>query len=406
MSSIVLKFRTMRDARPAVPSSVLRDGCAPGGIEGSDRRTRVGRWLRDTSLDELPQLFNVLRGEMSVVGPRPERPEFVERSRARSPGYDDRHRVKPGITGWAQVNGLRGQTSIADRVEWDNYYIENWSIWLELRTLALTIAAVMLFKEEHHAPSTADGGESTSAGTPPTLSPVPPPTLRPVTTPDHDRPPVLQPLTADLQPATSSKFDAAPTSAVHSVPEGAGSPILTLVETGAPETIQTHWFCGYCGTAAPEALPLPISRVCEHCAAGLLLEAPADVAPDCNDPFLVVDARLTIQAVSRRAEQIFNVVEADVTDVPITDLLTDADVEIDDSQSFATALLSAALDDEGRRSTFVRPRDAYGIRIRARISHCGPPRAALIVLETPGPSSGPRLHLVEADQPRARQASA
>ena len=402
----LFKFRSMRThaRRPAFRPAA---GSAPGGVEGTDRRTRVGRWLRNTSLDELPQLFNVLRGEMSAIGPRPERPEFAARFALEVPGYDERHRVKPGITGWAQVNGLRGQTSIADRVEWDNHYIENWSIWLELRALALTIAAVMLFREEHHAPSAADGGESTSAGTPPTLSPVPPPTLRPVTTPDHDRPPVLQPLmTPDLAPATSSKFDAAPTSAVHSAPEAAGSPILTLVETGAPETIETHWFCGYCGTAAPEAMPLPISRVCGHCAAGLLLEAPADVAPDCNDAFLVVDARLTIQAVSRRAEQIFNVVEADVTDVPITELLTDADVEIDDSQSFGTALLSAALDDEGRRSTFVRPRDAYGIRIRARISHCGPPRAALIVLETPGPSSGPRLHLVEADQPRARQASA
>ena len=169
---------------------------------------------------------------------------------------------------------------------------------------------------------------------------------------------------------------------------------MKLVDTAGPETTETHWFCGYCGTAANGAPPLPMSRVCEHCAAGLLLEAPADVAPDCNDAFLVVDARLTVQAVSRRAEQIFGVVEAEVTDHPITELLTDADVEIDDSQSFGAALLSAALDDEGRRSTFVRPRDAYGIRIRARISHCGPPRAALIVLETPGPSSGPRLHLV------------
>ena len=146
----LFKFRSMRThaRRPAFRPAA---GSAPGGIEGTDRRTRVGRWLRNTSLDELPQLFNVLRGEMSAIGPRPERPEFAARFALEVPGYDERHRVKPGITGWAQVNGLRGQTSIADRVEWDNHYIENWSIWLELRTLALTIAAVMLFKEEHHA---------------------------------------------------------------------------------------------------------------------------------------------------------------------------------------------------------------------------------------------------------------
>jgi lipopolysaccharide/colanic/teichoic acid biosynthesis glycosyltransferase len=81
---------------------------------------------------------NVLRGEMSLVGPRPERPEFVSRFDAEIDRYDDRHRVKSGITGWAQVNGLRGQTSIADRVEWDNYYIENWSPWLDMKILLLT----------------------------------------------------------------------------------------------------------------------------------------------------------------------------------------------------------------------------------------------------------------------------
>ena len=103
-----------------------------------DRRTPLGRWLRGTSLDELPQLINVLRGEMSLVGPRPERPEFAERFATEVIRYGDRHRVKSGITGWAQINGLRGQTSIRDRVELDNYYIRNWSLGLDFRILALT----------------------------------------------------------------------------------------------------------------------------------------------------------------------------------------------------------------------------------------------------------------------------
>ncbi len=139
----VLKFRTMRI--PAAPADgfVLPDGCAPGGIEGEDRRTSIGRYLRDFSLDELPQFLNVLRGDMSLVGPRPERPEYVQRFAAEVHRYEDRHRVKSGITGWAQVNGLRGQTSIADRVEWDNYYIQNWSLGLDLRIIALTVLEVL-----------------------------------------------------------------------------------------------------------------------------------------------------------------------------------------------------------------------------------------------------------------------
>ena len=139
----LLKFRSMRmpgdDAgsfRPAV-------GAAPGGIEGVDRRTPLGRFLRRSSLDELPQLFNVLRGDMSMIGPRPERPEFVELFRQDLDRYADRHRVKSGITGWAQVHGLRGQTSLADRVEWDNFYIENWSLWLDFKILLLTVGAVL-----------------------------------------------------------------------------------------------------------------------------------------------------------------------------------------------------------------------------------------------------------------------
>jgi exopolysaccharide biosynthesis polyprenyl glycosylphosphotransferase len=122
---------------------LLGGDTAPGGVEGDDRRTAVGRFLRRCSLDELPQLLNVLRGEMSLIGPRPERPEFVELFRQDIVRYGDRHRVKSGITGWAQVHGLRGQTSLAERVEWDNYYIANWSLGLDLRILALTFVALL-----------------------------------------------------------------------------------------------------------------------------------------------------------------------------------------------------------------------------------------------------------------------
>jgi lipopolysaccharide/colanic/teichoic acid biosynthesis glycosyltransferase len=149
------KFRSMRlepgridpsEDDDAGPSEFLmgRD-TAPGGVEGKDRRTAVGRFLRRCSLDELPQLVNVLRGEMSLVGPRPERPEFVELFREDIVRYGDRHRVKSGITGWAQVHGLRGQTSLAERVEWDNYYIANWSLGLDVKILTLTLA--VLFRE-------------------------------------------------------------------------------------------------------------------------------------------------------------------------------------------------------------------------------------------------------------------
>jgi exopolysaccharide biosynthesis polyprenyl glycosylphosphotransferase len=138
-----LKFRSMRASDAPDATFQLKTGAAPGGVEGADRRTKIGKILRATSLDELPQFINVLRGEMSLVGPRPERPEFVELFEAQIQRYGERHRVRAGVTGWAQVHGLRGQTSIADRAEWDNYYIENWSLALDLKILALTIPAVL-----------------------------------------------------------------------------------------------------------------------------------------------------------------------------------------------------------------------------------------------------------------------
>jgi exopolysaccharide biosynthesis polyprenyl glycosylphosphotransferase len=146
------KFRSMRLAPGQTELSaddstalefLLGGDTAPGGVEGDDRRTPIGRFLRRFSLDELPQLLNVLRGEMSIIGPRPERPEFVELFHQDIIRYDDRHRVKSGITGWAQVHGLRGQTSLAERVEWDNYYIAHWSLGLDVKILALTFAALL-----------------------------------------------------------------------------------------------------------------------------------------------------------------------------------------------------------------------------------------------------------------------
>lgn len=138
-----LKFRSMRPADPADAAFALQDGAAPGGVEGEDRRTEIGKIMRKTSLDELPQLINVLRGDMSLVGPRPERPEFVDLFDMQIRRYGQRHRVKAGMTGWAQVHGLRGQTSIADRAEFDNYYIENWSLILDFKILILTVLAVL-----------------------------------------------------------------------------------------------------------------------------------------------------------------------------------------------------------------------------------------------------------------------
>src|SRR5439155_1260109 len=109
---------------------------------GDPRRTRIGKFLRRFSLDELPQLWNVLVGEMSLVGPRPERPQFVSEFKARVPRYEDRHLVRPGLTGWAQVNDLRGQTSVEERLIYDLYYIENWSLAFDLKIILITLVAV------------------------------------------------------------------------------------------------------------------------------------------------------------------------------------------------------------------------------------------------------------------------
>ncbi len=107
--------------------------------KGDPRVTKVGKFIRKTSIDELPQFFNVLFGTMSIVGPRPERKQFVEEFMEEIPRYNVKHQVRPGITGWAQVNGLRGDTSISERIKYDIYYIENWTIWFDIKIMFLTV---------------------------------------------------------------------------------------------------------------------------------------------------------------------------------------------------------------------------------------------------------------------------
>ncbi len=141
---MMIKFRSMLQApeEHGEPAPRPNAETAPGGVEGVDRRTRVGAFLRKSSLDELPQLVNIARGEMTFVGPRPERPEFAEYFDENVYRYGERQRVKGGLTGWAQIHRLRGQTSLAERVEWDNYYIENFSLWLDVKIVLLTVPEV------------------------------------------------------------------------------------------------------------------------------------------------------------------------------------------------------------------------------------------------------------------------
>jgi len=128
----VYKFRSMYEGAESESGPVWAD-------ENDPRATPIGRWLRRFDLDELPQFWNVLRGDMSIVGPRPERPFFVDQFKHRIPQYMLRHKVKAGITGWAQVNGWRGNTSLEKRIEYDLYYIENWSVTLDIKIMWLTV---------------------------------------------------------------------------------------------------------------------------------------------------------------------------------------------------------------------------------------------------------------------------
>ena len=136
------KFRTM-------PVDTETGSGPVWSTHGESRATRFGALLRRYSLDELPQLFNVLRGDMSLVGPRPERPQFVAQFRDHVPGYMQKHLVKAGITGWAQVNDLRGDTDLALRIQYDLYYVEHWSPWFDLRILALTLWHILTTRNAH-----------------------------------------------------------------------------------------------------------------------------------------------------------------------------------------------------------------------------------------------------------------
>jgi lipopolysaccharide/colanic/teichoic acid biosynthesis glycosyltransferase len=133
----MLKFRTMK---------VGADKGATWTVKDDPRRTRSGAFLRRSSIDELPQLLNILLGDMSLVGPRPEQPRYVEQFTKSIPRYLQRHQVKAGLTGWAQVHGWRGDTSIEERTAFDLYYVENWSLSLDLLILAKT--ALELFEHE------------------------------------------------------------------------------------------------------------------------------------------------------------------------------------------------------------------------------------------------------------------
>jgi Undecaprenyl-phosphate glucose phosphotransferase len=137
-----LKFRSM-------PIDAEKGSGPVWAKSGEDRATPIGKFIRKFSIDELPQLFNVLKGEMSLVGPRPERPVFVHQFRKLVPGYMLRHKAKAGITGWAQVNGWRGNTSIEKRIECDLYYIQNWSLWLDIKILLMTVNEVLFSRNAY-----------------------------------------------------------------------------------------------------------------------------------------------------------------------------------------------------------------------------------------------------------------
>ena len=136
------KFRSMEMQKPQTEENAWT-------VRDDPRVTKVGKILRKTSMDELPQLFNILKGDMSIVGPRPERPQFVEKFKEEIPRYMVKHQVRPGLTGWAQVNGLRGDTSITERIEYDIYYIENWTMGFDFKIMFMTVFRGLINKNAY-----------------------------------------------------------------------------------------------------------------------------------------------------------------------------------------------------------------------------------------------------------------
>ncbi|MEI7541960.1 MAG: undecaprenyl-phosphate glucose phosphotransferase [bacterium] len=136
---LMLKFRTMKVDAENKSGPVWAK-------ENDPRRTAIGTFLRKTSIDELPQFLNVIKGDISIVGPRPERPHFIEKFKKEIPRYTERHKVKGGISGWAQVNGLRGDTSLSERIKYDLYYIENWTLWFDVKIIIKTALEIFHHK--------------------------------------------------------------------------------------------------------------------------------------------------------------------------------------------------------------------------------------------------------------------
>ena len=138
----MLKFRSMGENAESKTGPVWAK-------HKENRATRFGQFLRRTSLDELPQFYNVLKGDMSIVGPRPERPYFVDKFKDEIPDYMKKHLVKAGITGWAQINGWRGDTSLNKRIEYDLFYVENWSLWFDIKIIVLTLFKGFVHRNAH-----------------------------------------------------------------------------------------------------------------------------------------------------------------------------------------------------------------------------------------------------------------
>ncbi len=170
-------------------------------------------------------------------------------------------------------------------------------------------------------------------------------------------------------------------------------PALRLVEAAGGKTVQWSWFCGHCAASAPAGAPARAARVCRSCGLGLLIETRSEVVPTERDAFLVIDRALQVQAMSRGAQILLAVSEQEVVNRPVSDLLIPADAEAHGRAGFAASIAAAARGSDDPISAIVRPWNTFGIRMRARVAPCGPPRAALVVLQTPQDRS---LHTIDS----------